>query len=111
MSKIYFKPNLLIPSKFNVDFEIIYDKYAPALYGQILKAVKHKQIAEKILMKIFTQGCNSFNSKPRYLSILCHFLNAARNEIIFQGYKSEILFKTYPQKQHSHTPDANPVHQ
>jgi DNA-directed RNA polymerase specialized sigma24 family protein len=31
----------------------LYDKYAPALYGRIIRVVKQKDIAEKILERVF----------------------------------------------------------
>ncbi len=31
----------------------LYDKYAPALYGRIMMVVKQKEIAEKILERVF----------------------------------------------------------
>ncbi len=31
----------------------LYDKYAPALYGRIIKVIKQKEIAEKVLEKVF----------------------------------------------------------
>lgn len=31
----------------------LYDKYAPALYGRIIMVVKQKEIAEKILERVF----------------------------------------------------------
>jgi hypothetical protein len=34
-------------------FSELYDKYAPALYGRIMGVVKQKEIAEKILERVF----------------------------------------------------------
>ena len=34
-------------------FSEVYDKYAPALYGRIIRVVKQKEIAEKILERVF----------------------------------------------------------
>jgi len=47
-------PGKLSPSE-------VYDLYAPAVYGNILRIVHHVPIAEKILEQVFV---NSFNEKP-----------------------------------------------
>ena len=59
----------------------IYDEYAPALYGRILSVVQHKDIAEKILEKIFI---NAFVDKTapvnKNLSIFTSLINHSRKK-------------------------------
>ena len=62
------------------DFEKLYEKYAPAVYGQIFRTVKNKQLAEEILENVFVTGYNNLKLKPRFVTPLCYFLNLARKQ-------------------------------
>src|SRR5687767_575267 len=62
-------------------FSQLYDKYAPALYGRILSVVMQKEIADKILEKIFI---NAFIDKTvkgnDQLSFFINALNHSRSK-------------------------------
>ncbi len=58
-------------------FSVFYDKYAPALYGQILRVVHKKDLAEKIMEKVFRnafiqQNLKESNDLPFFISLLNH---------------------------------------
>lgn len=59
----------------------LYDKYAPALYGRILQVVKQKDIADKILEKVFIQAIDKskFNTR-RHLTPFTALLNQSRDK-------------------------------
>jgi hypothetical protein len=59
----------------------LYDKYAPALYGRIIKVVKQKEIAEKILVRVFVNAVVDKNIKQsNHLSLLTTLLNHSRKK-------------------------------
>ena len=59
----------------------LYDKYAPALYGRIIKVVKQKEIAEKILLRVFVNAVVDKNMKQsNHLSLLTSLLNHSRKK-------------------------------
>ncbi len=59
----------------------LYDKYAPALYGRIIKVVKQKEIAEKILEKVFLNSLNDQNVEERtHITQFISLLNSSRNK-------------------------------
>lgn len=59
----------------------LYDKYAPALYGKIIRVVKQKEIAEKILMRVFINAVVDKNvSRPNHLTLFTSLLNHSRKK-------------------------------
>ena len=59
----------------------LYDEYAPALYGRILSVVKEKDIAEKILEKIFINAFIDKNiPENKHLSFFTSLLNHSRKK-------------------------------
>ncbi len=59
----------------------LYDKYAPALYGRIIKVVKQKEIAEKILLRVFINAVVDKNVKQsNHLSLFTSLLNHSRKK-------------------------------
>ena len=65
-----------------VVFSDLYDKYAPAVYGRILQVVKQKDIAEKILEKVFIKAFSNTSVKKTtsHLSPFTTLLNESRNK-------------------------------
>ena len=57
----------------------LYDKYAPAVYGRILKVVKQKEIAEKILERVFIAALNDKNQSG-YLTPFTSLFNSSRKK-------------------------------
>ncbi|MDQ6756008.1 MAG: hypothetical protein M3004_03650 [Bacteroidota bacterium] len=61
--------------------EQLYNKYAPALYGKIIRVVKQKDISEKILEKIFLNAVVDKNIKqPNHLTFFTSLLNHSRQK-------------------------------
>ena len=59
----------------------LYDKYAPALYGRIIQVVKQKEIAEKVLEKVFIDALVDKNIKqPDHLTLFTALLNHSRKK-------------------------------
>jgi hypothetical protein len=59
----------------------LYDKYAPALYGRIIRVVKQKEIAEKILERVFINALVDKNVKQsNHLSLFTSLLNHSRKK-------------------------------
>ncbi len=59
----------------------LYDKYAPALYGRIIKVVKQKEIAEKILERIFINALVDKNIKQsNHITLFTSLLNHSRSK-------------------------------
>ena len=63
-----------------VMIEELYDKYASAVYGRILAVVKQKEIAEKILEKVFVTALSNTNTNARYVTPLTKLLNHTRRK-------------------------------
>jgi hypothetical protein len=60
---------------------VLYDKYAPALYGRIIQVVKQKEIAEKILEKVFINALVDKSIKqPTHLTQFTSLLNHSRKK-------------------------------
>lgn len=59
----------------------IYDKYAPAIYGRIITIVKQKEIAEKILERVFINALVDNNVKhSAHLTAFTSLLNHSRKK-------------------------------
>lgn len=59
----------------------LYDKYAPALYGRIIKVVKQKDIAEKILERVFLNALVDKNVKQStHITLFTSLLNHSRKK-------------------------------
>jgi hypothetical protein len=59
----------------------LYDKYAPALYGRIIRVVKQKEIAEKILLRVFVNAVVDKNVKQsNHLTLFTSLLNHSRKK-------------------------------
>lgn len=70
-------------NKDSVDLvEDLYNKYAPGIYGKILGMVKQKEVAEKILEKIFVTLPQTNNAKPKYITPFCHLLNHTNKKTV-----------------------------
>jgi RNA polymerase sigma-70 factor (ECF subfamily) len=57
----------LLKKKDQAAFAILYDKYAPCLYGQAIQWLKNEDLAAKVLEKSFIkiwQDCSSADCKP-----------------------------------------------
>jgi len=59
----------------------LYDKYAPAVYGRIMQVIKQKEIAEKILEKVFIKALTKPElSSKTHLTPFTALLNQSRNK-------------------------------
>ena len=59
----------------------LYDKYAPAIYGRIIGIVKQKEIAEKILERVFINALVDKNIKqPNHVTLFTSLLNHSRKK-------------------------------
>lgn len=59
----------------------LYDKYAPAVYGKIIRVVKQKDVAEKILEKVFVNALVDKNIEAGvHLTPLTTLLNHSRKK-------------------------------
>ena len=59
----------------------LYDKYAPAVYGRIMQVVKQKEIAEKILEKVFIKAFTKpENNTQTHLTPFTALLNQSRDK-------------------------------
>ena len=57
---------------------ILYDRYAPAIYGAILREIDNIQIAEEILQQTFINVWDNPTFQPRYINhLLLYMLNMA----------------------------------
>jgi len=58
-----------------VTIEELYDKYAAAVYGKIIRVVKQKDVAEKILERVFITALAEKTIKPIHLTPFTNLLN------------------------------------
>ena len=64
-----------------VSFSELYDKYAPALYGRIIQVVKQKEMAEKILERVFINALVDKNVKQSgHISLFTSLINHSRKK-------------------------------
>ena len=62
-------------------FSELYDKYAPALYGRIIGVVKQKEIAEKILERVFINAIVDKNvAQPGHITLFTSLINHSRKK-------------------------------
>jgi hypothetical protein len=62
-------------------FSELYDKYAPALYGRIMAVVKQKEIAEKILERVFINALVDKNVEhSNHLTVFTSLINHSRKK-------------------------------
>lgn len=62
-------------------FSELYDKYAPALYGRIMAVVKQKEVAEKILERVFINALVDKNLlQPSHLTLFTSLINHSRKK-------------------------------
>lgn len=62
-------------------FSELYDKYAPALYGRIIRVVKQKEMAEKILERVFINALVDKNVKQStHTSLFTSLINHSRKK-------------------------------
>jgi len=60
---------------------VLYDKYAPALYGKIISIVNQKEVAEKILIRVFVDAALGKHSGTAvYTSLFTSLLNHTRKK-------------------------------
>ena len=74
--------DFISPKKVSIEvFSEFYDKYAPVLYGNILRVVPQGPIADKILEKVFVAACtNNFITNSANQPQLMSLLNEARKK-------------------------------
>jgi RNA polymerase sigma-70 factor (ECF subfamily) len=71
---------LMIQNKNKNAFALLYDKYAPALYGSIFKLVNDKQVAEQILQQTFLEMWNlPTGQNVSHNHLLLWMMNVARS--------------------------------
>ena len=58
-----------------ITIEELYDKYAPAVYGKIIRVVKQKDVAEKILEKVFLTALTEKKLRAIHLTPFTNLLN------------------------------------
>ena len=59
----------------------LYDKFAPALYGRIIMVVKQKDIAEKILERVFVNALIDKNvTRHNHVTLFTTLLNHSRKK-------------------------------
>lgn len=62
-------------------FSELYDKYAPALYGRIIRVVKQKEIAEKILERVFINAVVDKNvQQSNHITFFTSLINHSRKK-------------------------------
>lgn len=62
-------------------FSEIYDQYAPALYGRIMAVVKQKEMAEKILERVFINALvDKSIQTPAHLTLFTSLINHSRKK-------------------------------
>ena len=62
------------------EFALMYDKCAAALYGDILRNVQHKEIAEKILEKVFLNMYEGHLASNGHLRVFTNIMNHSRRK-------------------------------
>lgn len=72
---------IILLQKTDMDaYEFVYDRYAPMLYGLILKSIKEQWLAEVILKKSFVEIWKSLaNVKPATCKLFIWMHNITRN--------------------------------
>src|SRR5687767_9722311 len=79
IAEINTKGKLVAPDETSVSN--FYDKYAPALYGTILRVVQQKEIADKLLEKVFINALvHNAIDKPNHITLFTTLLNYARKK-------------------------------
>lgn len=59
----------------------LYDKYAPALYGRILMVIKQKEIADKVLERVFINAFVDKNiQQSNHISFFTSLINHSRKK-------------------------------
>lgn len=80
-------PILLLKEDECLSWRPLYEKYSGMMYGAILRFTNDRNLADKILSKIFLriskENCISDNSKPLYLKLL-HFTCATAKEFLIR---------------------------
>jgi CCR4-NOT transcriptional regulation complex NOT5 subunit len=69
-----------------------YDKNAPVFYGQIVRIVKEKEIADRVLVKTFVDIFNDNIPVQKYISPIVNVLNHSRKKSI-QTIKAIKMFQ------------------
>lgn len=65
----------------STSFSELYDKYAPALYGRIMAVVKQKEIAEKILERVFINALVDKNvAQAGHINLFTSLINHSRKK-------------------------------
>jgi hypothetical protein len=78
--------------KNNLTVSEFYDKNAPIFYGQIVRIVKEKEIADRVLVKTFVDVFNDNITVQKYLSPIVNVLNYSRKKSI-QTVKAIKIFQ------------------
>ena len=87
-------------------FDVLYDKYAPALSGLITKIVNDASLVEKVLYSSFVKAWNQLPAfSPANNSLFTWLLNIAR-----QTAFEEIRSDSYQQKQEKIPKGKSPVY-
>ncbi len=86
----------LLQDKDKNAFILIYDKYAPSLYGTILKIVKNDSLAAKILEKVFLSvwnGCKTLDYTNQSFFIWMYSITykVAKEELINLALNKQTL--------------------
>ena len=84
-------PDTLKDPKNELYFSEIFDKYAPAVYGRIFSVVKNKDVADKILERVFINSLNKKEQRTANVSDFINLINESRNST-YHILKSVKLF-------------------
>ena len=76
----------------HLSFSDFFDKYSPAVYGRILTVIKDKDVAEKILERVFVRSWEQRNNNISNLSDFTSLINESRNST-YHILKSIKLYK------------------
>lgn len=74
-------------------FSHLYDKYAPMLYGIIVKSVKDEQIAVEILKDSFLKFWNECNNVEQNCRSLFPWLYTTTCKTALQNYQVQLTLK------------------
>ena len=73
----------------NSEFELLYDKYAPLLYGMIRQKIRDEKTAKKILLAVFQSVYDNRNQYPSFTGTLFTWLHQITTRQLAIHFKSK----------------------
>lgn len=80
-------PAMVIDRIDDHSFSVIYDKYAPAIYGRIMAVITDRKTAEKVLEKIFINMWYQRENPTYNVSDFTLLMNEAR-KLTYEEYRT-----------------------